>query len=312
MTIFRMHDAQIQEIARLLLRDRPAGLNRVEIRAEWYYTDSGLGPNFHYLDQDGHELQKGGGWVLSREVSRTCRALLKEYIGEDFPYEGWKTLDDGWVANRFKLTVYADGRAQVEWENDPQLSDRKLEEIRSGVRPDELPLQLKTLADYKANKNRTYRMRGLDSDGNPKDDADASAGEKDKPEQNTPGAASDSPPPGMSPGALFGAIVNETQAAAPEGWAQLIIDGEVWTEPDSTGQPITEISADFWARMADGRLRQVTVANVIAPMNALKYLQGCWFKDDGTPWRRIRISYSPGASSVDLAYDQSGPPQGVA
>ena len=53
-----MQYAHSQKVSNLLLANKPEALNRVDIRDKRCFTDSGLGPVSHYLDQGEKEWQQ--------------------------------------------------------------------------------------------------------------------------------------------------------------------------------------------------------------------------------------------------------------
>lgn len=94
---------------------------------------------------------------------------------------------------------------------------------------------------------------------------------------------------------LFSAIVAEAQVHAPAGWQQLIVEGRV-----ADGAPILP---GFWAKMIDGSVRRLDVAVPLSTVRALAALQGCWFKEGGGRWVRIRVVYESADGKVSVDCD---------
>lgn len=264
----------LEAFARQAARHAAAETQRVEILCEWYDIGGRKGPTLRYLARGDRELPMPVAFGDYIALADSFTEALQE--NAQTPLRLSLRTASGEVPNflQASLNLGGGGPVTVEWCHDPGVDERLHASLRESMGAE------------------AYEQ------------ARASHREPDR-AASAPAAASPPPPSGPE---LLRAIVQAVQEQAPAGWRQLVIDGEVWREPDAQGRQHTNINADFRVRLADGRLQLIQPANPIGPMNALEALQGCWFKDDGSPWRRIRITYDAGASSVDLDYDLPGPP----
>lgn len=269
----------VEAFARQAAGHATAETQRVEIECEWYDIGGRKGPTLRFLAPGNRELPMPVAFGDYIELADSFTEALQE--NDQAPLRLQLRTASGVVPNflRASMDLGGGGAVTVDWCHDPGVDERHHAGLRESMGAEAYEEAL-----------ATHQRRG------------GPAG--------TPAAAPqpDSSAPAPSAPDLFRAIVQAVQEQAPAGWQQLVIDGEVWREPDAQGRPHTHIHADFRVRLADGSLKLVRPANAIGPMNALEALQGCWLKDDGSAWRRIRITYDAGASSVDLDYDLPASP----
>ncbi|MEF7615660.1 hypothetical protein V4F39_17225 [Aquincola sp. MAHUQ-54] len=284
-----MNDALLLNVVDDALTYCPTNLGHVQIHAEWYCSGVQVGPDISYFDVSGGRIKDG----LAVDKRSSINRRLEMFFGDNSLENHGILLQDGATANYFMMRIWPNRKYELDIRCDRDLDRRRQELLRAELSPAEFDEYLRETEEYLA--RRRQRM-------------DRKAGEISEHKPLVLRESDERPTPPQ----LFSAIVQQVQQDAPADWQELVIDGEVWTEPNAQGKPQTHIDAHFWARTADGQLRQVNPKNVFGPMNALQALQGCWFKDDGTPWRRIRITFAQGASSVDVDYEQPGPPPATA
>jgi hypothetical protein len=201
------------------------------------------------------------------------------------------------------MSIYPDRRHEIMWWFDYEMDGVYFQEVKPFWDQQGLDEATEDLADYKRHKGRSRKMRERGGDNTLA--LSVAAAEK-LARQKQKLAKPPEPQEPIEPGVLFNTIIQAAREAAPQGWEALAIDGEVKpTERD--GRMLTEVSADFQARMPDGSLRTIHVPTPIAAMNALSHLQKSYSGKDGAPWQRIRIFYSEkNNGNVRCVFDQPG------
>lgn len=285
-------NAALNRCLDFLFSHQSNGFGKVVITYRWGFAGHNVGPGITFYDAS-FEPMEHGGMVGFSEMGSFGKAFRNFLSDDPELLASRKVLPDGFLANRLEMAVLLDRSVEMKWFFDAEMDRVSFENAMQYMTPEEISEAEVELAEYMQHKGRSRRIR--------RDLA--------KIQEETP-APAPAPAPELQPWSipeLFQAIVSSTTGAAPDGWRKVVVDGEVWVEPDASGRALNNVSADFQALMADGSVRQIHPQQPMAAMNALTLLQKQLHNDEGKPWRRLRIEFDSAApEKVDYEFDQAG------
>ena len=284
----------LNKLLDILFSHQLAGFGKITLTHFWGWSGSNYGPDVSCFDGN-MEISPGGGMRGFARV-RECNLLFREFLMSDPSLvHSRKVLEDGFLANRLEMTIFPDRRVEMAWSFDPEIDRVALEKAKQYMTLEEIDDAVAKLDEYMQHKGRTRKMRK--SHGEIKGEASVPTSAPSPVPQPEPLNVPD----------LFKEILVTALDAAPEGWSKVVIDGQVWVEPDASGRSLNNVSADFQAQMADGSVRQINPPQPIGAMNALTRLQKELPNLEGKPWRHLRIAFDNGGpEQIAYWFDQGG------